>query len=387
MADDSPPNRSAADKERSRQQSRPVNAKKPASASAGGTTGADKSSKSAPKPSSTPPAKSGSPSAKQGSGSRPAGQRPKTASGSSGRGGGSGRRPIQPTKGRGPRRSNTSILTWGLVALVLVIVVVLVVIKITGSSTPGNTTPTAFVQTASTIVDQVTNVPASVYDKVGTKSTLTDITPPIPLKSQPPLVVAGKPAILYLGGEFCPYSAAQRWAIATALSRFGTFHDIGDMQSSSTDVFPNTQTFTFARTTFQSPYVTFQPVEHYSNVVDPSTGAWKILQPLTAEQAKLVTKYDSDQYVGNGGAGGIPFMDVGNKFLFAGPSYTPAILEGLTRAEIAANLDDPTNGVTQAIIASANDISATVCSIDGQLPADVCTSKGVTEAASALKIG
>ena len=32
----------------------------------------------------------------------------------------------------------------------------------------------------------------------------------------------GKPEILYIGAEFCPYCAAERWAIAVALSRFGT---------------------------------------------------------------------------------------------------------------------------------------------------------------------
>ena len=187
MADDSPPNRSAADKERSRQQSRPVNTKKPASPSTGASTGDTKN----PKPASKTGSKSSAPAAKQGSGSRPAGQRPKTATGSSGRGGGSGRRPIQPTKGRGGRRSPTSIFTWGVVALVLVIVAVLVVIKVTGSTTPGNTTPTAFVQTASTIVDQVTNVPAEVYDKVGITSSLTPISQPIIVKNQTRVIVDG----------------------------------------------------------------------------------------------------------------------------------------------------------------------------------------------------
>jgi hypothetical protein len=379
MADDSPPDRSAADKERSRQQSRPVNAKKPTSSSTGATAG-----KGGSKPPAKSPAKStAKPSSS--SGSRPPGQKPKTATGGSGRGGSSGRRPIQPAKGRGPRRSPTSIFTWGVVGLVLVIVAVLVVIKVTGSSTPGNTTPTAFVQTSAQIIDQATSIPTSVYDKVGIESSLAEINQPIILKNQATLVLAGKPGIFAFLGEFCPYCAAERWAIVTSLSRFGKFTNIGDMQSSSTDVFANTQTFTFTKATFQSPYVTFQPVERYSNVIDPSTGNWKIIAPFTALQAKLVSKYDSSQYVGSS-AGGIPFMDVGNKALFAGPSYTPAILANLSRSEIAANLDDPTNGVTQAILASSNYISATVCEIDGQMPTDVCSSKGVTEAATALKL-
>jgi hypothetical protein len=42
--------------------------------------------------------------------------------------------------------------------------------------------------------------------------------------------------------------------------------------------------------------------------------------------------------------------------------------------------------VTQAIIASANYLSAGTCAIDGQQPASVCTSKGVTAASKSLKL-
>jgi hypothetical protein len=271
--------------------------------------------------------------------------------------------------------------------VVLLIVAVLVIVKVTSSSSASSTPDSKFVETSAQIVNDVTNIPASVYDKVGITSSLTPIQPPIVTKNQPPLTLAGKPGILYIGGEFCPYCAAQRWAIAAAMSRFGKWANIGDMQSSSSDIFPNTQTFTFAKATYQSPYLTFQPVEHFSNVPDPATGYYKILQKLTAAQQALESKYDGPSFVGQQAAGGIPFMDVGNKVLFAGPSYSPSILTGLTREQIAANLDDPSNGVTQAIVASANYISASACAITNQQPADVCTSKGVTEAASAMKLG
>ena len=192
------------------------------------------------------------------------------------------------------------------------------------------------------------------------------VTPPVVLTGQPVLMLAGKPGIFYLGGEFCPYCAAQRWVIITSMSRFGTFANIGNMQSSSSDVFANTPTFTFSKATFQSPYVTFQPVEHYSNVPDPSTGYYKILTPFTKEQAALVKKFSTAQF--SSAATGIPFQDVGNKALFAGPSYSPGALSGLTRNEIAANLSDPTNPTTQAILSASNYMSATVCAIDGQQP-------------------
>ena len=61
-------------------------------------------------------------------------------------------------------------------------------------------------------------------------------------------------------------------------------------------------------------------------------------------------------------------------------------MNGLTREQIASGLSDPTNPVTQAIVATSNYISASICKITGGQPANVCTSKGVQAAAKAMKI-
>jgi thiol-disulfide isomerase/thioredoxin len=37
------------------------------------------------------------------------------------------------------------------------------------------------------------------------------------------LTSAGKPEILFIGAEFCPHCAAERWPLYIALSKFGTF--------------------------------------------------------------------------------------------------------------------------------------------------------------------
>jgi hypothetical protein len=52
---------------------------------------------------------------------------------------------------------------------------------------------------------------------------------------------SGKPIVLYVGGEFCPYSAAERWSPVVALSRFGAFSNLALLRSSSTDMFPDTR--------------------------------------------------------------------------------------------------------------------------------------------------
>jgi hypothetical protein len=362
MADDSEqkPPRSQADKERSRQQSRQVTGKEAAKGVSGQPGKGQKSS----------PKKGGQ--TKGGSGQR--GQRPPRGGAATG-----------PT---GPGRSSTTLLTWGIVGLVLVIVVVLVIVKVTSGSGGGTKATPPPGPLSASIAQEMTHIPASVYNTVGVTSPTVAVTPPKITSGQPPLTFDGKPGYFYMGGEFCPYCAAERWAIVAALSRFGTFTGLQTMQSSSTDVHPSTQTVTFANATYTSPYISTALKEVLSNKKTSTGNGHEPLQALDKAQTALVKKYNEEKYTGNTTTHGasIPFIDIGNKAFSSGASYTPGILAGLTRSGIAGDLSDPTNPVTKAIISAANYQSAAICSTDGGKPASVCTSKGVTAAAKALGI-
>ena len=75
------------------------------------------------------------------------------------------------------------------------------------------------------VVAAVTNVPASALDAVGAGQ---GITPPVALPpSVPPVVSDGAPEVLYIGAEYCPFCAVERWPLVVALSRFGTFAGLG----------------------------------------------------------------------------------------------------------------------------------------------------------------
>jgi hypothetical protein len=63
------------------------------------------------------------------------------------------------------------------------------------------------------------------------------------------------------------------------------------------------------------------------------------------------------------------------------------VLTGLSQAQIAAGLTDPTNTVTRSIIGTSNYIAASICASTKGAPADVCDSSGVQKADAALKIG
>jgi thiol-disulfide isomerase/thioredoxin len=386
MADDNaqPPGRTAADKERSRQQSRQVSGRD----AARGTSPAAKS-----KGGGQPAAASRPAQGRQGGGNRQGarGSQIKSAAGSrNGQARGARPAPRGPRRPAAPGRRPTAMLTWGIVGLVLVIVAVLVIVKVTGgNSGPGG--PTSFEPAPASLTQEVTHIPASVFDTVGVTSSATQVTPPEALKHQPPLVFTGssKPGVFYFGAEYCPFCAAERWALIAALSRFGTLKDLGLMQSSATDYAPNTPTFTFVRATYASPYIDLKTVETQSNQLNSAGTAYQTLQVPNTQETSLLKTYDVAKYVPNSSPGNysFPFVDIGNKYLVAGASYSPELLQGLSRDQIAQNLNDAKDPVTQAIVASANYVSAAICAADGQQPASVCTSKGVQAAVKAMGKG
>jgi uncharacterized protein DUF929 len=314
-------------------------------------------------------------------------------------------RPATQTAKRPPARPNTrpparassgrpaGLFTWLAIGLVVVIVAALVLIKVLSSSptTPGKTT---WVQTDPTTFAQITKVPMSVFNAVGVTSQAVQVNAPIQIKNQPALTGknnAGKtvPEILYVGAEYCPYCAAQRWSTIVALSRFGTWSDLGNMTSYAHDVYPSTPTFTFVKAKYSSPYIAFASVEEYTNYLNKAKSYYATLQKPTAAQVKLVEKYDTGKYItGLSSSDGnpIPFMTFDNQFLVSGASYSPDTLTNLTRSDIATGLSDSTSPVTDAIIASANYQSAAICSLTHNMPSNVCTSSGVLAAKKAMKI-
>jgi hypothetical protein len=354
-----------------------------------------------PKPASNPGGPSGQ-SAKERS---KAASRPvtgKTPSGKGGRaagasgGGGQGGNTPRPRPGATPapvapgRRISGAMMAWGAVGLVIVIVVVLVIVKATGGSNPNNAnaTYTPVAPAPASVVQDVTNIPLSVYNTVGVTSPTAAVAPPTVISGQPPMTLNGKsPSMLYYGAEYCPYCAAERWAMTAALSRFGTWSNLKIVASSHTDVDPATHTFSYYGATFTSPYINFSGVEQYSNV--PTSTGYTTLQNPTTEEKAVLTKYSSSQYLPNASSSGgisFPFVDINNLAIISGASYDPGILANQTWSQIAGGLSDPTNPATQAIVTTANYISAAICASSKGAPASVCNSSGVRAAAKALKL-
>lgn len=189
------------------------------------------------------------------------------------------------------------------------------------------------------------------------------------------LTSGGKPVVLYMGANYCPYCAAERWTLVVALSRFGTFGHLRYMESSSTDVFPNTRTFTFYGSTYASPYLVFRPVEMQGRVL--TNGTYPPLQRPTGEEANF--------YLQHNAKGVIPFVTVAGKYLWLGAPFSPSLLQGLSWTAIADDLHRPgTSALGDVILQNANIITAAICASDKEEPASVCKTPAITQLVSTL---
>lgn len=252
------------------------------------------------------------------------------------------------------------------IVVVLALVGVLIAVK-AGSDSAKPKSGAAPSAATTSVATSVTSVPPAVLNQIGAGTA----TAPQALTGAA-LTADGKPRVLYVGAEWCPFCAAERWPLAVALSRFGTLTGLGQVSSSPTDSYPNTATLTFHGATYSSNTISLTAREIYSN--QAVNGTYATLDTLTAADKQLFTSV---------GKGEFPFLDVGGKYLFAA-SYDPGILAGLTQAQIAADLSDPSSTVAKAIDGAANLITAAICASTGNQPSSVCTASGVVAAAKSL---
>jgi hypothetical protein len=181
---------------------------------------------------------------------------------------------------------------------------------------------------------------------------------------------------VFIGGEFCPYCAAERWAIIMAFSRFGTFSGLSETTSSPWDVDPSTPTFSFYGSSYSSSVVTLDTVENESNDTD-GVGTHTTLQPLTDLESNLWQSYDNPE--------GFPFLDIGNTVFVLSPSYDPRVLAGLDQQDVAARLTNPNDPVTVAIVGTANYLTAAICSVAGPSASSTwCSQPAITRAIHVL---
>jgi hypothetical protein len=186
-----------------------------------------------------------------------------------------------------------------------------------------------------------------------------------------PLTQGGKPEVFYVGTEYCPYCAMENWALIVALSRFGQFSGLATSRSPRFEHIAPVDGWTFHGSHYTSRYLSFVPVERYSNVLvsakaNPDTAkSYRVLQRFTPAQHALFDKYDK--------SGATPFVDFGNRAVEIGSgAMSPQLMAGKSWGQLAAALRQPKTDLGKALLEEADVLTAGLCRLTGNRPAAAC---------------
>lgn len=273
-------------------------------------------------------------------------------------------------------------------ALTVIVVIVVIVVLVLAGGGGGAAVGGLLKPVPASVLAAVENPNSSVVTQVGGGGSQVTSNPSPPAagelvrvsSSHATLTSNGKPEIVFVGAEFCPYCAAERWAMVMALSRFGTLSGLETMISaSSPEVYPDTHTFSFRNVAYTSQYLVLSSTEMEDRNHNP-------LQSPTTQVAQIAQTYGLSPYQNNSTAGSVafPFLDIANRFTLYQVQYLPSVLAGLTWKKIAADLSNASSPVTQAIVGGANYLTAAICLTTGNTPSSVCSSSTIQALATKL---
>jgi hypothetical protein len=276
------------------------------------------------------------------------------------------------SKKRSSRRSQRN-NPWPLVGGIVVLVALVVGVFFYLANQPGASST----QGSDKAYQTITTLSPALLSQVGTGSA-QNLMKAVPPNTPMPTGPTGKPQFLYIGAEFCPFCAAQRWSMIVALSRFGKFASpvqahIANENNNGTD-YP---TFTFVKSSYTSQYIDFVAVEIKDNSGKP-------LQPLSDAQKKLISTYDAPPYTSASAEGSIPFIMIGNKYVSSGSYYVPDALVGNGYQDIANQIKDPNSTLSKGVLGSANYLTAAICQVTKDQPASVCNDTSIQQIEQSL---
>ncbi|HEX3706662.1 MAG TPA: DUF929 family protein [Mycobacteriales bacterium] len=264
------------------------------------------------------------------------------------------------SQARVDQRRRARAILISVVAAAVVIALIAVIAITHKSSTPNDAAGNRVAATAA-VVNDVTSISPATFQTVGGGTAQLAIKP---LSGQPPLSVNGKPELLFIGGEFCPICAAERWSMTAALSRFGTFSNLSMIHSAVDD--GDLATLDFYKSSYTSKYLSFVPVEN----ADRNRAELEKLTSAQLATYKAATGTAQIAY---------PFIDFGGQYMMQTEGYDGAsVLSTMTQAQIASRLNDPSSAVAKAVVGEANNLTAAICKMTNGLPASVCTAPEVT---------
>jgi hypothetical protein len=204
---------------------------------------------------------------------------------------------------------------------------------------------------SSALYQNLTSVSTSTLAPIGSGG----VTPPAPISPVgQSIAVDGKPAVLYIGAEFCPYCAIERWSMAVALSKFGNFSGIQYMISAPND--GNVYTLSFRNASYTSKYIGFLAIENEDR-------NHNLIQSPNSTEEDIWNTYNANSY---------PFIYFNGEYYIKSPQFDYSYLQNLNWSQIASQLNNPGSTVARVVDGAANTMISAICKMDGGSPATVC---------------
>ena len=131
--------------------------------------------------------------------------------------------------------------------------------------------------------------------------------------------------------------------------------------------------------------VRLSSVEEYGNQPsDRAPAGFDKLETPDAFQESVLRSYDVSPYARSGW---LPFVDVDNKMIVSGASFSPSVLSGMTMQQIAGQLSVPGSEAATSLLGAANQFTAAICSATRGRPSDVCNTPAIVSTSDSLGLG
>jgi thiol-disulfide isomerase/thioredoxin len=173
-----------------------------------------------------------------------------------------------------------------------------------------------------------------------------------------PYVADGKPVVVYIGGDYCPYCAIERWSLLMAFSRFGNFSNLRYMTSAPNDVGAGDfSTFSFTGSSYSSKYIAFQTIEQEDRNRNE-------IATIPANYSAAFNGY-------------YPYVNFGNRYILETLLPDPTILTNKNWTQILTDIS--TSDSTGTVIKEgANAVTALICRLTSDQPTSVCGAYAIT---------
>ena len=163
-----------------------------------------------------------------------------------------------------------------------------------------------------------------------------------------PLLKNNKHLIFFLVVGYCPFCAAERWAIVESLKKFGTWNNLKmDKSAESEEKYVNIPTFNFSKATYDSKELEFRGVEIADRYFEN-------LQDLTDYDKELLENYNPDQI--------IPFLLIDGQFMQIGSGIKPEKLQNMEHEQILREINnEQSSDIGNMIKTEIDNITTLVC--------------------------